>query len=55
VRGFLRPLSTPALAQKPAELPNDGAGILPWAIGGGIAVLMLIPPFLNPKRSHHKK
>jgi hypothetical protein len=41
-----------AWAQKSARLPGDGEGFLPWAVGGGIIVVICIAGFLNPKRSH---
>lgn len=42
----------PAVAQKPARLPDEGGGALPWLVAGGIVVIICLSAFLNPKRSH---
>lgn len=41
-----------ALAQKSARLPEEDGGLIQWAIAAGIVILISIPAFLNPKRSH---
>ena len=41
-----------ALAQRPARLPDEDGGLIQWAIAAGIIILICIPAFLNPKRSH---
>ena len=41
-----------AWAQKPAKLAEDDSGILQWVIAAGIAVVICVTAFLNPKRSH---
>jgi hypothetical protein len=41
-----------AWAQKPARMPKDESALIPWAIAGGIIVLVCVCAFLNPKRSH---
>ena len=41
-----------AQAQTPLSIPESDGGFLPWAVAGGIAVMILVPAFLNPKRSH---
>ena len=41
-----------ALAQRSARLPEEDNGLIQWAIGAGIVILIGIPAFLNPKRSH---
>jgi hypothetical protein len=41
-----------AWAQRPARLPEDESGILQWVIAAGIAVVICVTAFLNPKRSH---
>jgi hypothetical protein len=41
-----------AWAQRPASVPAEGGGYLPWLIAAGIAVLVCVCAFLNPKRSH---
>lgn len=46
-------LSVPvALAQKPGRVPGDDAGWLQWLIAAGLAIIVLLPAFINPKRSH---
>lgn len=44
--------SAPAVAQTQANLPNEDSGLLAWAIAAGLAVIVLLTGFLNPKRSH---
>lgn len=41
-----------AQAQAPLSIPESDGGFLPWAVAGGIAALVVVPAFLNPKRSH---
>ena len=41
-----------AWAQQRARIPKDEASMIPWAIAGGIVVLICVCGFLNPKRSH---
>ncbi len=44
--------SSVAQAQTPLSIPESDGGFLPWAVAGGIAVMIVVPAFLNPKRSH---
>lgn len=41
-----------AWAQKPAKLTEDESGVMQWVIAAGIAVVICVTAFLNPKRSH---
>ncbi len=41
-----------AWAQKPGVIPDDDAGWLQWGIAAGLTVVICLPAFLNPKRSH---
>ncbi len=41
-----------AWAQKLTKPPEGDGGILPWIIAAGIAVVICVTAFLNPKRSH---
>ena len=41
-----------AWAQKPIKPPEDDGGVLPWVVAAGIAVVICVTAFLNPKRSH---
>lgn len=41
-----------ARAQATLLIPESDGGFLPWAVAGGIAALVVVPAFLNPKRSH---
>ena len=41
-----------AWAQKPTKPPEGDSGILQWVIAAGIAVVICVTAFLNPKRSH---
>jgi hypothetical protein len=41
-----------AFAQSPATLPGVDKGWLQWVVGLGLAVVILLAAFLNPKRSH---
>ncbi len=43
-----------AWAQKPASLPGEDNGMIQAGVALGIAVLVCIPAFVNPKRSHHR-
>lgn len=45
-------LASPAWAQRPGSLPNEDASLLPWVIAVGAVVVMALPAFRNPKRSH---
>lgn len=42
----------PAWAQKPTRPPEGDGGVLPWVVALGIAVVICVTAFLNPKRSH---
>lgn len=41
-----------AWAQKPTRPPEGDGGVLPWVVALGIAVVICVTAFLNPKRSH---
>lgn len=41
-----------AWAQRPTKPPEDESGILTWVIAAGIAIVICVTAFLNPKRSH---
>ena len=41
-----------AWAQKPIRPPEDEGGVLTWVVAAGIAVVICVTAFLNPKRSH---
>ena len=41
-----------AWAQKPTRPSEGDGGFLPWVIAAGIAVVICVTAFLNPKRSH---
>jgi len=43
-----------AWAQAPGQLPGLDGGWLQWVVGLGVAAVILITGFLNPKRSHMK-
>lgn len=45
-------MSQTTFAQAPARLLNEGSSFLPWAISGGLILLVGIIAFINPKRSH---
>jgi len=45
-------LAVSAWAQKPIKPPEDDGGVLPWVVAAGIAVVICVTAFLNPKRSH---
>jgi len=45
-------VAVPAWAQKPAKLPEDESGVMQWVVAAGIAVVICVTAFLNPKRSH---
>ena len=45
-------MAATAWAQRPASIPKEGGGYLPWLIAAGIVVLICACAFLNPKRSH---
>ena len=44
--------AAPVWAQRSARLRDDEGSLIPWAIVGGIIVLICVCGFLNPKRSH---
>jgi len=48
----LSALASPAWAQKPVKPPEGDSGILSWVIAAGIAVVVCVTAFMNPKRSH---
>lgn len=41
-----------AMAQSPANLPGQDGGLITWGVAVGLAVIVLLTGFLNPKRSH---
>lgn len=41
-----------AFAQTPVTLPGDDRGWLQWLVGAGVAAVIVLTGFLNPKRSH---
>ena len=41
-----------ARAQTTTNVPEDDGGMLQWGVALGIAVLVVLTGFLNPKRSH---
>ncbi|MGB2988066.1 MAG: hypothetical protein WBE26_19530 [Phycisphaerae bacterium] len=41
-----------AWAQQEASAPEEEGGLLKWGIAAGLAVVVCISAFLNPKRSH---
>ena len=45
-------MAGPAWAQRPARLPGDDKGFMQWLIAVGITILVCIPAFMNPKRTH---
>ncbi len=45
-------LTLSAWAQKPTKPIEGDGGVLPWVIGAGIAVVICVTAFMNPKRSH---
>ena len=50
---WLHVLGGTALAQKSVTMAKgEGSGSLPWLIAGGIAVIVCVTGFLNPKRTH---
>jgi len=49
---FVHGSALSAWAQKPTKPPEGDSGVLPWVIAAGIAVVICITAFLNPKRSH---
>ncbi len=44
--------SFPAQAQVHATLPGEDGGMLQWGVAAGVAVVICLTGFLNPKRSH---
>lgn len=45
-------LGVSAFAQRPGVLPNEDASFMPWIIAVGAVIVMALPAFRNPKRSH---
>ncbi len=45
-------MAATAWAQRHARVPKDESGMLPWGIAAGLAVVICVSAFLNPKRSH---
>jgi hypothetical protein len=41
-----------ALAQSPANVPEPEGTMVTWAVSAGLLVIICLPAFLNPKRSH---
>lgn len=41
-----------AWAGKPTKPLEGDGGFLPWVVAAGIAVVICVTAFLNPKRSH---
>ena len=53
VGGLLMHLAAASVwAQKPGRIADEDGGILQWVIAGVLALLVCIPAFINPKRSH---
>lgn len=44
--------AAPAMAQRSAKPPGDDSVTMQWAIAIGLLVVIGLPAFLNPKRSH---
>lgn len=44
-----------ALAQQYWSAPNKNKGALQWVVMLGVVILLSIPAFMNPKRSHMDK
>ncbi len=42
----------PVFAQQRWSPPNKDKGMLQWVVMLGILILVCIPAFMNPKRSH---
>lgn len=45
-------MAATAWAQKQGRVPNEDGGWLQWGIAAGLVVVVCVPAFLNPKRSH---
>ena len=41
-----------AWAQTAVRLPEEDKGLVQWAVALGIIILICIPAFMNPKRTH---
>jgi len=41
-----------AWAQKPGRVADEDSGLIQWVIAGALAILICLPAFINPKRSH---
>lgn len=41
-----------AWAQTPARLTNEEQGVLVWVIAAGLIIVVGLPAFIKPKRSH---
>ena len=44
--------TTTAMAQTPVTITEEGGGMLDWAIATGLAAIVCVAGFWNPKRSH---
>lgn len=49
---LLGSVAAPVLAQDRWIPPNKDRGMLQWVVMLGVLILICIPAFLNPKRSH---
>jgi len=45
-------IALPAWAQRPAKPPEDEITVMQWVVAVGIAVVICVTAFMNPKRSH---
>jgi hypothetical protein len=45
-------LAATAWAQKLGRIPDEDGGWLQWIVAAGLAVVILLSAFINPKRSH---
>lgn len=44
--------TTTVMAQTPVTITEEGGGMLDWAIATGLAAIVCVAGFWNPKRSH---
>ncbi|GAG39491.1 unnamed protein product [marine sediment metagenome] len=44
--------TAPAWAQRPGHVVEEEGGLLQWGIAVGLAIVICVSAFLNPKRSH---
>ena len=44
--------TTTLLAQAPVNIPEESGGMLDWAVAAGLAALVCVAGFWNPKRTH---